>query len=80
MFSIMAFLMCWALFKRPVPAAKRLQYFIVCGLICVAYGIIMEFVQKYYIPNRSFDVADIAADTIGSVLGVIVSSRLYIKK
>jgi len=40
----------------------------------------MEFVQKYFIPNRSFDLGDIAADSIGCFIGFIYSSRKYIKK
>ena len=40
----------------------------------------MEFVQKYFIPNRSFDVMDMIADGIGSVIGVIVAAKVYIKK
>jgi VanZ family protein len=39
----------------------------------------MEFIQKYFIPNRSFDVGDIIADGIGCIIGGIVAGR-YIKK
>jgi VanZ family protein len=49
-------------------------------LIFLGYGIIMEFVQKFYIPYRSFDIGDIIADAIGCSLGVLVSIRMYIKK
>ena len=34
----------------------------------IGIGIIMEYVQMYFIPNRSFDGYDIVADIIGSVL------------
>jgi VanZ family protein len=34
----------------------------------VILGVVMEYVQLYFIPNRSFDVWDIAADAAGSVL------------
>ena len=37
------------------------------------YGITMEYVQKYFIPRRDFDVEDILADVIGSALGFIIS-------
>jgi VanZ family protein len=33
----------------------------------------MEYVQKYFIPRRDFDVEDILADVIGSALGFIIS-------
>ena len=39
----------------------------------------MEFIQKYFIPNRSFDVGDIVADGVGCAAGLLISLRLYIK-
>ena len=44
------------------------------------YGIIMEYIQKYFIPNRSFDLVDILADTIGSIAGLLVATKLFIKR
>lgn len=44
-----------------------------------AYGYIIEWIQKLYIPFRSFDVGDIYADVVGCVLG-FVAYKLYIKK
>jgi hypothetical protein len=40
----------------------------------------MEFVQKYFINNRSFDEGDIIADAAGCTLGVLFSLKRYIKK
>jgi VanZ family protein len=80
MFGIMAFLLCWAFYKKGTPATKLFRYFILAGIICLAYGIIMEFVQKYYVAHRSFDPGDIVSDGIGSIAGVWFSRRVYIKK
>lgn len=81
LFSIMAFLLCWAIFKINKKSARQnRQYFIVAGLICIGYGIAMEYVQKYYVPNRSFDNGDIIADAVGAVAGTFYSIRRYIKK
>ena len=40
----------------------------------------IEFVQKSWIPNRSFDIGDIIADGAGAAAGVIYSFKRYIKK
>jgi hypothetical protein len=40
----------------------------------------MEFVQKHFVTNRSFDIGDIAADAIGSIIGLFFSLGRYIKK
>ncbi|HUR11536.1 MAG TPA: VanZ family protein [Flavitalea sp.] len=36
--------------------------------LTILLGIIMEFVQLNYIPNRSFDVGDIIADAAGAII------------
>ncbi len=41
-------------------------FFIACF-----FGIAMEFVQKYFIPNRDFDIYDIAADIVGAAGGFL---------
>jgi VanZ family protein len=77
LFSIMAALICLWLSKKGMPAGKKNQYFLLCGMVCVVYGILMELIQKFYVPNRSFDSADILADTVGSLVGVLFSARRY---
>jgi VanZ family protein len=39
----------------------------------------IEFIQRYFIPNRSFDIGDIAADAIGAAVGVIAALKLLHK-
>jgi VanZ family protein len=80
MFAIMVILWCWAMLKKNPDGIRLRTLFIWIGLASLAYGIGMEFVQKYFIPNRSFDVGDIIADGFGCTLGVIYSSRRYVKK
>jgi hypothetical protein len=41
--------------------------FIAATALMITLGIVLEYVQMYFIPNRSFDSADIVADIIGSV-------------
>jgi VanZ family protein len=54
--------------------------FLRVAVLCLIYGVGMEFVQKYFIPNRSFDIGDIIADAIGCLTGLVYSIRRYIKK
>jgi VanZ family protein len=50
-------------------------------LLCSAflYGLMVEFIQLYWIPNRSFDLYDVAADMAGSILGLLIWIKLYKK-
>lgn len=38
-------------------------------LATIAYGVGMEFVQRDFVANRSFDMLDIVADSAGAILG-----------
>lgn len=48
-------------------------------LLSISLGVIMEFVQFNFIPNRSFDLGDIAANAGGSVLAGFVNYYLLRK-
>lgn len=48
-------------------------------LSALLYGLSVEFIQKYWVPNRSFDLYDLLADMTGSVLGLVVWLRAYKK-
>lgn len=81
MFSVMTVLWCWYWFllKKNVTSKKLRKIFITIGIAWLCYGIAMEFVQRYCIPNRSFDIGDIIADGTGCLLGMLFSIRRYKK-
>lgn len=67
LFFVLVILFFWGIVStKPGIANKRVLVFI--ALAALLYGIAMEFVQKYWVPNRSFDEWDIVADGIGSSL------------
>lgn len=78
MFSIMVFLCCWAIHKKYTDNNKLTNSFLLIGLCCLFYGIGMEFVQKYFVANRSFDTRDIIADAVGCTIGFLYSSRRFV--
>ena len=67
MFAIMVFLWCWAILRMQFEKKKLERIFLLIAIAWLAYGIGMEFVQKYCIANRSFDLGDIIADGVGGV-------------
>jgi VanZ family protein len=80
MFAIMVTLWCWASQKIYSVDSSLRKVFIWIGLAGLAYGAGMEFIQRYLIPYRSFDIGDIIADGIGCAIGVIFSMKRYLKK
>lgn len=41
-------------------------------ILAAAYGLTIEFIQKYWAIGRSFDMFDVLADTLGAIAGVWV--------
>ena len=54
--------------RKHIPALM-LFLFVLCSAF---YGLAIEFIQKYYAIDRSFDMNDAAADTLGAIAGVWV--------
>ncbi len=78
------FILCF-LFVRPFRKSgykdlQRKKWFLGIVLGGIAYGTIMEFVQKYWIPNRSFEILDIAADSVGCLLAYLYSLKRFLQK
>lgn len=48
-------------------------------LSAIIYGLLVEVIQRQWVANRSFDLYDVLADSIGSVIGLVVWSRVYKK-
>lgn len=80
MFLIMTGLWCRAWLSRESDPGKLKRAFLLIAAASAGYGIIMEFVQLFWIPNRAFEVKDILSDTLGSLIGLALSHRRYIKK
>lgn len=80
MFALLSLLWCFALLKKTSDKKKLRQWFLSVTVIWIVYGIAMEFVQRYFIPGRSFDINDMIADAAGAIAGLIFSTRYFIKK
>jgi len=50
--------------------------FVVAAFISIAYGVAMEFVQKYFTYTRTFDITDIFADTAGVLAAFFLLKRI----
>lgn len=47
------------------------KFLFIFGILGLVLGIALEFVQLYFIPNRSFDWIDIIADGAGVAFGAV---------
>lgn len=59
----------YELTERPLGQLRLI--FLAATAFMILLGVVIEYIQLYFIPNRSFDSGDIIADVIGSVLAGI---------
>ncbi len=76
LFGGLTFLTAWPFIKENIATRKLL---IKIGTTFIIYGILMEFVQKYFASERSFDIFDMVADAAGCFAGFWLSNRLRLK-
>jgi VanZ family protein len=77
MFGMLTFLWCLPFFKTRMASLRLFAQIALCS---IAYGVLMEYVQKYLTADREFDVLDIAADSVGSILSLFWLSYLLRRK
>jgi VanZ family protein len=75
-FGGLTLLFCLPFFKAHFNLQQKINYFIRISLAAIFWGIIVEVVQKFFIPGRSFDMFDWAADSVGVYIGFLVSKRI----
>lgn len=58
------------------PFLKTVRAKALILIICILYGIGMEYYQKFYVPSRGFEVADMLADAVGAILALILFEKI----
>ncbi len=67
-----SFVFFWSFYYSAKPGNNNsLRYSVVILIVACLYGTAMEYVQKYFIPNRDYDIYDIAADIVGAIAGFL---------
>lgn len=59
--------------------AEPLRFTLFLFTMAICYGFGVELVQHYFIVNRSFDVGDVIADTLGAAMGLLFWTSWYKK-
>lgn len=65
-FCVLAFLWMMPFAKSNLDIQSKLQQITKVFIAASVWGLTTEFIQKYYIPFRSYDLWDWAADSVGA--------------
>jgi hypothetical protein len=77
-FTMMTLLWGLPLIHHPIYKSSAIRIAVIISIVISGYGIVIELVQHYFIPNRTFDVGDIAADFLGCALGFILVKKQWV--
>ena len=78
-FGLLAVLFCQPFKNSLFNKTERLQYFIKIAIATSIWGLTTEFIQKYFVPGRFFDMLDWAADSLGALIALWFSWKKFIK-
>lgn len=77
MFALLTFLFLLPVAQSSLYTQQKRHYFIrICLSACV-WGLTTEYIQGFYIPTRSFDLVDWAADSIGVLIAFVYCRRFH---
>ena len=79
LFSVLTFLFIMPYSKSKLPTKNKWIAVIKIALSVCIWGLTTEFIQKYFIPGRSFDLLDWAADSTGILLALYITWKFYLK-
>lgn len=67
-FCLLAFLFMQPVVRSAFGYAVKLHYCIRIAIATIVWGLTTEFIQKFFIAGRSFDLFDWASDSFGAIL------------
>ena len=71
LFFIVTFLFCRPFKLASANNSVKSKWFVIITIGAIIYGALMEFVQLYFVPYRSFELADILVDSLGALCALV---------
>lgn len=79
LFGVFVYSWGYYLYCKKISTKRLKNFFFGIFLIGAFNGILIEYIQLYFIPGRSFDEADIIADLLGAAVGYGISNIKLLK-
>ncbi|HEX2683505.1 MAG TPA: VanZ family protein [Ferruginibacter sp.] len=68
LFAILVLLFIYPVSRTSLPVPIKKNIALKIAIAACIWGLTTEFIQKFFIPDRSFDLFDLAADCLGVLL------------
>ena len=79
LFAVLTFLFIYPVAKLPLALGVKKNLAIKIAIAACIWGLTTEFIQKFFIPDRSFDLYDLAADSFGIITAYTWCRVKYLK-
>lgn len=77
LFGVTTFFFLFPIANSNLYKKFKRHYFIRIAVAMCIWGITTEFIQKFFVPSRSFDLLDWAADSFGILVSVLYTWRYH---
>ena len=77
LFSVQAFLIMLPFTRYSITSEKTFSLLLKIAVGVSIWGLTTEYIQRYFIPGRNFDLWDWAADSFGAFLALIVCRKIF---
>jgi VanZ family protein len=80
LFAVLAFLFMHPFLRSSLTLKKKWDIAIRIALSTAVWGLATEFIQKFFVTGRSFDLFDWAADTLGALAALLFANRRFLSR
>ena len=77
LFSVLSFLFMFPICNSDLSKKEKWNLIFKIALATCIWGITTEFIQKYFIEGRAFDILDWVADTAGILFALLVIRKFF---
>ncbi|RTL58562.1 MAG: VanZ family protein [Sphingobacteriales bacterium] len=74
-FLFASFVILWSLVAKHQSVSKKKNLLLKLMIAGILFGVMMEVIQHFWVPSRSFEVKDIMADGAGAFIGWLYCKR-----
>lgn len=78
LFGGIVFWFCMPFKKAILPPGEKIHFFIRISLASIVWGITTEYIQKFFVQGRDFDLMDWAADSAGVIMAFFVCRKFFL--
>lgn len=79
LFGGIVFWFCLPFKKAALNRDNKANWFIKITVATILWGIATEYMQRFFIAGRQFDLVDWAADSAGAIVALLISRKLFLR-